>query len=85
MARGGIIAADHITFPGQEARRPVDVTQVIADGMALDDFLRDMESRYLREALRQAGGDEAVAAGLVGVSAKDFAERLERSGAAAPG
>jgi two-component system, NtrC family, response regulator AtoC len=82
MARGGIIAADHVTFPGQEARRPVDVTQVIADGMSLDDFLRDMESRYLREALRQAGGDEGVAAGLVGVPPRDFAERLERSGAA---
>jgi two-component system, NtrC family, response regulator AtoC len=82
MARGGIIAADHVTFPGQEARRPVDVTQVIADGMSLDDFLRDMESRYLREALRQAGGDEGVAAGLVGVPPRDFAERLARSGAA---
>ena len=56
MARGGIIAEDHITFPGQEARRTVDVTQAIADGTTLDVFLRDMESRFLREALRQAGG-----------------------------
>ena len=29
MARGGVIAADHVTFPGQETRRPVDVTQAM--------------------------------------------------------
>lgn len=76
MARGGIIAAEHITFPGQETRRPVDVAQTIADGVKLEDFLQDMESRYLREALRQASGDESVAAGLIGVSAAEFNKRL---------
>jgi DNA-binding NtrC family response regulator len=79
MARGGIIAADHISFPGQEARRSADVTQAIADGTTLDMFLKDMESRYLREALRQAGGNETVAAGLIGVSTADLRRRLERS------
>jgi two-component system response regulator AtoC len=79
MARGGIIAADHISFPGQEARRSADVTQAIADGTTLDMFLKDMESRYLREALRQAGGNESVAAGLSGMSTADLRHRLERS------
>ena len=45
----------------------------------MDTFLKDMESRYLREALRQAGGNETVAAGLSGVSAADLRRRLERS------
>jgi two-component system response regulator AtoC len=79
MARGGIIAADHVSFPGQEARRSADVTQAIADGTTLETFLKDMESRYLREALRQAGGNESVAAGLSGVSMADLRRRLERS------
>jgi two-component system response regulator AtoC len=79
MARGGIIADDHVTFPGQEARRSVDVTQAIADGISLDAFLKDMESRYLREALRQAGGNELVAAGLVGLQPEVLRDRLERT------
>jgi len=79
MARGGVIAADHVTFPGQETRRPVDVTQAIADGTTLDVFLKDMESRYLREALRQAGGNETVAAGLIGIELEDLRGRVERT------
>jgi two-component system, NtrC family, response regulator AtoC len=79
MARGGVIAADHVTFPGQETRRPVDVTQAIADGTSLDEFLKHMESRYLREALRQAGGNESVAAGLVGIELEELRGRVART------
>src|SRR5215218_4218983 len=79
MARGGVIAADHVTFPGQETRRPVDVTQAIADVTSLDVFLKDMESRYLREALRQAGGNESVAAGLIGIEPEELRGRVART------
>jgi two-component system response regulator AtoC len=79
MARGGIIADEHISFPGQESRRTVDVTQAIADGASLEDFLRGMESRFLREALRQAGGNETVAANLIGLEPADMRRRLERA------
>jgi transcriptional regulator with PAS, ATPase and Fis domain len=79
MSRGGVIAADHVTFPGQETRRPVDVTQAIADGTTLNAFLKDMESRYLREALRQAGGNETVAAGLIGVELEELRGRVART------
>jgi two-component system response regulator AtoC len=79
MARGGIIAAEHVTFPGQEARRTIDVTQAIADGAKLDDFLKDMESRFLREALRQAGDNPAVAAGLIGIDLTELQSRLDRT------
>ncbi len=79
MARGGIIAADHITFPGQESRRPIDVVHSIADGIPLDAFLKDMESRYLQEALRQAGGNVAVAAGLIGIDASALRHRVEET------
>jgi two-component system response regulator AtoC len=80
LARGGIIAADHITFPGQEPRRPIEVAQAIADGVSLDAFLKDVESRYLREALRQANGDPTVAASLIGISADDLQQRLDGAG-----
>ena len=73
------VAEDHVTFPGQESRRSVDVTQSIADGTTLEVFLKDMESRYLREALRQAGGSQAVAAGLIGITPKDLRDRMERT------
>lgn len=79
MARGGIIAAEHITFPGQESRRQVDVTQAIADGVKLDEFMNDMETRYLREALRQAGGNAAVAAGLIGIEPSEMQKRLDEA------
>lgn len=79
MARGGIIAADHITFPGHESRRPIDVAHSIADGTPLDAFLKDMESRYLQEALRQAGGNVSVAAGLIGVDATQLRARVEET------
>jgi two-component system response regulator AtoC len=79
MARGGIIAEEHITFPGQEARRPIDVTQALADGTTLEAFLKDMESRYLREALRQAGDNRAVAADLLGVDLPELQRRLDHS------
>ena len=78
MARGGIIAEEHITFPGQEGRRPVDVTQALADGTSLATFLRDMEARYLQEALRQAGGNQAVAADLLGIEPSEMQQRLAR-------
>jgi len=79
MARGGIIASDHISFPGQEAKRPIDVAQAIADGVKLDDFMRDAESRYLREALRQGNGEVSVAANLSGVSVKEMQSLLDRA------
>jgi two-component system, NtrC family, response regulator AtoC len=79
MARGGIIAEEHVSFPGQEARRSVDVTQAIADGTTLDTFLKDMESRYLREALRQAGGNWSIAAGLIGIPPEELQDRVERT------
>jgi two-component system response regulator AtoC len=79
MARGGIIAEEHITFPGQEARRPIDVTQALADGTTLEAFLKDMESRYLREALRQASDNRAVAADLLGVDLPELQRRLDHS------
>ena len=79
MARGGVIATDHVTFPGQETRRPVDVAQAIADGTTLDAFLKDMESRYLREALRQAGDNLTVAAGLIGIDSEELRRRMERA------
>ncbi len=79
MARGGIIAADHITFPGQETRRPIEVTQAIADGMTLDAFLKEMESRYLREALRQANGNPTVAASLIGLDANEMQRRIDEA------
>ncbi len=76
MSRGGIIAAEHISFPAHEARRSIDLSQMIADGVKLDPYLKDMESRYLREALRQAGGDIAVAADLSGIEEGDLQRRL---------
>jgi two-component system response regulator AtoC len=79
MARGGIIAEEHITFPGQEARRAVDVAQAIADGATLDEFLKDVESRFLREALRQSGGNQSVAANLIGIEPAELRSRLERT------
>jgi two-component system response regulator AtoC len=79
MARGGIIAEEHITFPGQEARRPIDVTQSLADGTTLEAFLKDMESRYLREALRQAGDNRAVAADLLGIDLAELQRRLDHA------
>ena len=79
MARGGIIADDHITFPGQEPRRPIEVAQAIADGMSLETFLQEMESRYLREALRQAGGSATVAADLSGIDDDEFQQRIDRA------
>jgi two-component system response regulator AtoC len=79
MARGGIIASDHITFPGPDLRRPIDVAQAIADGMTIEAFLKEMESRYLREALRQAGGNESVAADLLGVDTEEFRRRVDET------
>ncbi|MFT4038019.1 MAG: sigma-54 dependent transcriptional regulator [Thermomicrobiales bacterium] len=77
MARGGIIAADHITFPGQDTKRPIDVTQAIADGLSLEAFLRDAEARFVREALRQANGNMTVAAGLMGTDTADAQRRAD--------
>jgi two-component system response regulator AtoC len=79
MARGGIIADDHITFPGQEFRRPIEVSQALADGMSLASFLKEMESRYLREALRQSGGNSAVAADLLGLDAEEIRRRIDET------
>jgi len=80
MARGGVIAADHITFPGQDTRRTViDVVQAISDGMSLSTFLREAETRYVREALRQAGGNVSVAAGLMGTDTAEAQRRVDES------
>jgi two-component system response regulator AtoC len=80
MARGGVIAAEHITFPGQDTRRTVvDVAQAISDGMSLSAFLREAEARYVREALRQAGGNVSVAAGLMGTDAAEAQRRVDES------
>jgi transcriptional regulator with GAF, ATPase, and Fis domain len=57
------------------------VTQAIADGATLDEFLKDMESRFLREALRQAGDNHAVAAGLAGLDMAELRARLDRTDA----
>jgi two-component system response regulator AtoC len=80
MSRGGIIAAEHITFPGQDTRRTaVDVAQAISDGMSLSAFLREAETRFVREALRQAGGNISVAAGLMGTDAAEAQRRVDET------
>ena len=80
MARGGVVAADHITFPGQDTRRTiVDVAQAISDGMSLSTFLREAETRYVREALRQANGNISVAAGLMGTDTAEAQRRVDES------
>ncbi len=80
MARGGVIVAEHITFPGQDTRRTVlDVVQAISDGMSLPTFLREAETRYVREALRQAGGNVSVAAGLMGTDTAEAQRRVDES------
>ena len=80
MARGGVIAAEHVTFPGQDTRRTVvDVAQAISDGMSLSAFLREAETRYVREALRQAGGSIPVAAGLMGTDTAEAQRRVDET------
>jgi two-component system response regulator AtoC len=80
MSRGGVIAAEHITFPGQDTRRAVvDVAQAISDGMSLSTFLREAETRFVREALRQAGGNVSVAAGLMGTDTAEAQRRVDES------
>ena len=72
-------AAKKLAASLKRARRPIDVTQSLADGTTLAAFLKDMESRYLREALRQAGDNRAVAADLLGIDLAELRRRLDRS------
>jgi DNA-binding NtrC family response regulator len=49
-----------------------------ADGIALDAVLRDTEDRLIDEALKQAGGNKARAAQLLGINRTTLIEKLKR-------
>jgi sigma-54 specific flagellar transcriptional regulator A len=49
-----------------------------ADGIALDQVLRDTEDRLIDEAMRQAGGNKARAAQLLGINRTTLIEKLKR-------
>jgi hypothetical protein len=47
--------------------------------MSLSAFLREAETRYVREALRQAGGNISIAAGLMGTDTAEAQRRVDES------
>jgi two-component system, NtrC family, response regulator AtoC len=65
------------TGPG--AAVPADRRAAVpADGIALDQVLRDTEDRLIDEALRQSGGNKARAAQLLGINRTTLIEKLKR-------
>jgi two-component system NtrC family response regulator len=58
----------------------VDVDLKLAEGLALTDFLDDVERRFIRRALEQADGIQAQAARSLGISRSNIQYRMTRLG-----
>lgn len=71
LARGEVIAPQHIIFTGAPDRRILDsdgaVAEKVAMGMSLKDIVADTERRAIQAALEQADGNRSQAAKQLGI------------------
>ncbi len=56
-----------------------------AGGVNLRTIVREIEGRYINQALKQTGGNKQAAAKLLGLKRTTFDDKLRRSGVIAPG
>jgi len=68
--------------PAAVGTGPTDT--IPAEGIALDQVLRDTEDKLIDEALKQAGGNKARAAQLLGINRTTLIEKLKRRGPREP-
>ena len=82
MAQGDTILPQHIVFSHSPAAGstagPIDVEAAVRRGQSLDDLLAGIERRALQFALREANGDRAEAARLLGISEDTLTRKLEQ-------
>lgn len=81
MSSGGVITTQTLHVEG-EARngRHFDVAHLVRERVPLPEAVGRFEQALLREAVLQAGGDEAEAAKWLGVDRRVLAERLKGNG-----
>jgi two-component system response regulator AtoC len=85
----GVVTVDDLPA---KVKRGVEVTPVpsahaasgptpsLEDGVSLDAVLRDTEDKLIDEAMKQAGGNKARAAQLLGINRTTLIEKLKRRG-----
>jgi DNA-binding NtrC family response regulator len=75
LCAGDVLRADEVRLDTTRAK-PLQTSQVLPDGMNLDQY----EQSIIREALRRAGGNKSQAARLLGITRNALRYRLSQMG-----
>jgi two-component system, NtrC family, response regulator PilR len=80
LCRGRRVEVEHLPPGIVDPRQRSSSGRLPAEGVNLDELLRDFECGLLREALERTGGVKKRAARLLGISFRSFRYRLEKLG-----
>jgi DNA-binding NtrC family response regulator len=78
LSRGNVITSRHLTLAQQRLATRIDLATRIRQREPLATILAEVEQVAIAEALRQSDGDEAAAAGRLGMPLEEFRERRQR-------
>jgi two-component system response regulator AtoC len=76
LAQGAVITEQHIDFSGGNSRSFISIPQSLKDGMSLPALLQTVERQAIAEALTRSNGDQAAAAGVLGIDPSDLEQRI---------
>ena len=79
---GEVITEDSLVIYGAttQSEQNIGIQLILAGQMSLDEYLGEVESRILHEALRRSGGHKGKAAEMVGLNFRQFRYRLTKTG-----
>lgn len=79
---GEVITEDSLVIYGAttQSEQNIGIQLVLVGQMSLDEYLGEVESRILHEALRRSGGHKGKAAEMVGLNFRQFRYRLTKTG-----
>jgi two-component system response regulator AtoC len=79
-SQGGVVAPEHLVFTPAGEKRIVDVVQRVNDRVPFRHIVAEVERHSLSQALDLEHNDHRKAAGMLGMSIKDFEEKLVELG-----
>jgi len=81
MSQGDLITPDHVVFSHSpamgSAAGAIDIETAVRRGQPLPELIASVERRAIQFGLREAGGEHAQAARMLGISEPDLGKKMK--------